>query len=102
MSWGRREGPVPFCPVVPHAGYPWEGARCSCPSKRKGRQIECELRNFGERGVEVHFLSDREPFYGLRLSTYELALKWAETERRAWGWMDADAAPSSEMALVRA
>ena len=70
---------------------------------RNGRQIECELRDFGQRGVEVQFLSDREPFYGLRLPTYELALKWAEAERRAWGWMtEADTVPSTEMGLVRA
>ena len=68
-----------------------------------GRLIECELRHFGKRGLEVQFLSDREPFYGLRLPTYELALKWAEAERRAWGWMtEADTVPSTEMGLVRA
>jgi hypothetical protein len=67
-----------------------------------GRQITCELRNFGERGVEVQFLSDREPFYGLRLPTYELALEWADAERRAWGWItESDTAPSTEMGLAR-
>jgi hypothetical protein len=54
---------------------------------RNGRQIECELRDFGQRGVEAHFLSDREPFYSQRLATHALALQWAEAERRAWGWI---------------
>ena len=51
-----------------------------------GREIECELRDFGEWGVEVAFLSDREPFYGLRFDTRDLAIRWAEAERREWGW----------------
>ena len=69
---------------------------------RNGRQIECELRDFGERGVEVHFLSDREPFYNQRLASYALALQWAETERRGWGWMtEAEAAPVNDLRLAR-
>jgi hypothetical protein len=57
---------------------------------RNGREIVCELLNFGTAGVEVQFLSDREIFYGQRLGTYELAVAWAEGERRAWGWTLAD------------
>ena len=69
---------------------------------RNGRQIECELRDFGERGVEVHFLSDREPFYNQRLATHALALLWAEAEGRGWGWItEAEAAPANDMGLAR-
>ena len=59
---------------------------------RNGREIVCELQDLGRAGVEVQFLSDRAPFYGKRLRTYELALEWAEEERRAWGWT-ADGGP---------
>lgn len=54
---------------------------------RNGREIVCELQDLGKAGVEVQFLSDRAPFYSNRLRTYELAIAWAEAERRAWGWM---------------
>ena len=53
---------------------------------RNGREIVCELLDFGKAGVEVQFLSDHQPFYGQRLRTYELAVQWAQSERRAWGW----------------
>lgn len=57
---------------------------------RNGREIVCELLNLGKAGVEVQFLSDRERFYGQRLGTHELAVAWADGERRAWGWTLAD------------
>ena len=57
---------------------------------RNGREIVCELQNLGKAGVEVQFLSDHERFYGQRLGTYELAVEWAEGERRAWGWTLSD------------
>jgi hypothetical protein len=69
---------------------------------RNGRQIACELKDFGDRGVEVQFLSDREPFYNLRLATHALALQWAERERRAWGWFtEEEAAPANDLRLAR-
>jgi hypothetical protein len=69
---------------------------------RNGRQIACELRDFGERGVEAHFLSDCEPFYSQRLATHALALQWAEAERRAWGWMtQEEQAAGDDMRLAR-
>jgi len=70
---------------------------------RNARQIECELRDFGQRGVEVQFLSDREPFYSLRLATHSLARQWAEAECRAWGWLtEEEAAPADGLGLARA
>ena len=56
----------------------------------KGRKIVCELQDLGRGGVEVQFLSDCAPFYGNRFRTYELAIEWAEAERRSWGWMRDD------------
>lgn len=53
---------------------------------RNGRAIVCELQDLGKAGVDVQFLSDCAPFYGKRFRTYELAIEWAEAERRAWGW----------------
>ena len=70
---------------------------------RNGRQIECELRDFGQRGVEVQFFSDRELFYGLRLATHALALDWAEAERRGWGWLtEEEAAAANDVRLALA
>ena len=59
---------------------------------RNGREIVCELVDHGKAGFEVQFLSDREPFYSLRLRTHELAVQWAEAERHAWGWTLCDEA----------
>lgn len=53
---------------------------------QNGREIVCELRDHGKAGVDVQFLSDRAPFYGQRHRSYELAVEWAEAERREWGW----------------
>ena len=53
---------------------------------RNGRAIVCELQDLGKGVVEVQFLSDCAPFYGQRFRSYELAIEWAEAERRAWGW----------------
>lgn len=43
----------------------------------------CELRYHGEWGVEAQILKDGELLIGRRFDLRELAVRWAEVERKA-------------------
>lgn len=45
------------------------------------RQVDCELRDHGEYGVEVQFYIDREFRWSMRFQTRVFAEAWAEAER---------------------
>jgi hypothetical protein len=47
----------------------------------KQRQVDCELRDHGQYGVEAQFFVDREFRLSRRFDTKELAEQWARIER---------------------
>lgn len=46
-------------------------------------QIDCELRDNGQYGIEAQFWRDRRFWYSRRLDTRDLAIQWATLERQA-------------------
>ena len=75
---GHDNSPRP-APAKPRPGEPLWSLR------KGGRQIDAELRYHGEYGVEAQIFSDRELLIGRRFDTRELAVQWAEEERKAFG-----------------
>lgn len=63
-------------PVTVRAGEPLWTLRL------RGRQIDCELRAHGPYGVEVQLYRDLEFYGGRMFPTRELALAFAEAERK--------------------
>jgi hypothetical protein len=58
-------------------------------------RLECSLLYHGEYGVEAQFLLDGELHIGRTFIMKELAVAWAESERRARtadGWLQSDIA----------
>ena len=53
----------------------------SGPSERTAWQLDCELRNHGEWGVEVQVYREREFLYGRRWATKALALEEADEQK---------------------
>ena len=49
--------------------------------RKDGRQLDCELRDHGEWGVEVQMYRDREFLYGRRWATRALALEEADEQK---------------------
>jgi hypothetical protein len=49
---------------------------------RGGDQFVCELRNAGRWGVEARFLRNGKFLYSRRHESRELAVGWAEAERK--------------------
>jgi hypothetical protein len=47
----------------------------------KHRQMDCELVNHDQWGIEAMFLIDRELLISRRFDTRELAIQWAKQER---------------------
>jgi hypothetical protein len=50
--------------------------------QRAGDQFVCELRNAGRWGTEARFLRNGKFLYSRRHKTRELAIAWAEAERK--------------------
>jgi hypothetical protein len=67
----------PTPPRVPRAGEPLWSVRAN------GATWEAELRYHGEYGVEAQILKQGELVIGRRFDTRELAVLWAEQERKA-------------------
>jgi hypothetical protein len=49
--------------------------------RKDGRQLDCELRDHGEWGVEVQVYREREFLYGRRWATRALALEEADEQK---------------------
>jgi hypothetical protein len=49
--------------------------------QKDGRQLDCELRDHGEWGVEVQVYREREFLYGRRWATRALALEGADEQK---------------------
>jgi hypothetical protein len=49
--------------------------------RKDGRQLDCELREHGEWGIEVQVYRDREFLYSRRWATRALALEEADEQR---------------------
>ena len=52
--------------------------------RKDGQQLDCELRDHGEWGVEVQIYREREFLYGRRWPTRVLALEEADDQRAAY------------------
>jgi hypothetical protein len=52
--------------------------------RKDGQQLDCELPDHGERGVEVQVYREREFLYGRRWPTRALALEEADDQRAAY------------------
>jgi hypothetical protein len=50
-------------------------------TRKDGRQLDCELRDHGEWGVEVQVYREREFLYGRRCATRALALEEADEQK---------------------
>lgn len=50
---------------------------------RQQDRFTCELRKVGRWGIEARFLRNQQFLYSRRHKTRELAIAWAEAERRA-------------------
>jgi hypothetical protein len=70
-------GLKPRAPVPARVGEPvWT-------LRKDHHQFDCELRTHGPYGVEVQLWRDLKFFAGRTFPTRELALQWAEEERKA-------------------
>ena len=49
--------------------------------RKDGRQLDCELRDHGEWGVEVQVYREREFLYGRRWATRALALEETDEQK---------------------
>lgn len=52
--------------------------------RKDGQQLDCELRDHGDWGVEVQIYRNREFLYGRRWPSRELALEEADDQKAAY------------------
>jgi hypothetical protein len=52
--------------------------------RKDGQQLDCELRDHGQWGVEVQIYRDLEFLYGRRWPTHALALEEADDQKAAY------------------